>query len=43
MGLKLYAVKTGEVKAGDNIIQVVLGALKRQNLELEDNDILAFA
>jgi coenzyme F420-0:L-glutamate ligase/coenzyme F420-1:gamma-L-glutamate ligase len=43
MGLKLYAVKTGEVKTGDNIIQVVLGALKRQNLELEDNDILAFA
>jgi coenzyme F420-0:L-glutamate ligase/coenzyme F420-1:gamma-L-glutamate ligase len=40
--MKLYAVKTEEVKTGDNVVQVALNALKKQNLQLENNDILAF-
>jgi coenzyme F420-0:L-glutamate ligase/coenzyme F420-1:gamma-L-glutamate ligase len=40
--MKLYAVKTEEVKTGDNVIQVALNAMKKQKLKLENNDILAF-
>jgi len=40
--MKLYAIKTDEVKTGDNIAEVALKALKTQNLELENDDILAF-
>jgi coenzyme F420-0:L-glutamate ligase/coenzyme F420-1:gamma-L-glutamate ligase len=40
--MKLYALKTEEVKTGDNVVQVALNALKKQNLQLENNDILAF-
>jgi coenzyme F420-0:L-glutamate ligase len=39
--LKLYAVRTGIIKAGDDIVQVILEALKKQNLQLDDKDILA--
>jgi len=39
--MRLYAIKTELVKTGDNLVDVVLEALKRQNLELEDNDVLA--
>jgi coenzyme F420-0:L-glutamate ligase / coenzyme F420-1:gamma-L-glutamate ligase len=40
--MKLYAIKTDEVKTGDNMSEVALKALKTQNLELENNDVLAF-
>jgi len=39
--MRLYAVKTGIIKAGDNLVEVILETLKKQNLKLEDNDILA--
>ena len=39
--MRLYAVKTRLVKTGDNLVEVILEALKEQNLRLEDNDILA--
>jgi coenzyme F420-0:L-glutamate ligase len=38
--MRLYAVKTRLVKAGDNLADVILEALKKQNLLLENNDIL---
>lgn len=40
--MRLYAVKTEQVKTGDNLVEVALNALKKQNLQLENNDILAF-
>jgi coenzyme F420-0:L-glutamate ligase len=40
--MRLYAIKTEQVKTGDNIVEVALNALKKQNLQLENNDILAF-
>ncbi|MEM3458090.1 MAG: coenzyme F420-0:L-glutamate ligase [Candidatus Bathyarchaeia archaeon] len=39
--MRLYAVKTELVKTGDNLVDIILKALKRQNLEIEDNDVLA--
>jgi coenzyme F420-0:L-glutamate ligase/coenzyme F420-1:gamma-L-glutamate ligase len=39
--MRLYAVKTGIVKAGDNLVEVTIKSLKRQDLQLEDGDILA--
>ncbi|MGQ9623818.1 MAG: coenzyme F420-0:L-glutamate ligase [Candidatus Bathycorpusculaceae bacterium] len=38
--MRMYAVKTRLVKAGDNLADVILEALKKQNLLLENNDIL---
>jgi coenzyme F420-0:L-glutamate ligase len=40
--VRLYALKTEEVKTGDNLVEVTLKTLKNQNLTLENNDILAF-
>jgi coenzyme F420-0:L-glutamate ligase len=40
--MKLFAVKTEEVKTGDNVVRVALNALKKQKLKLDNNDILAF-
>jgi len=39
--LRLIAVKTRVVKAGDDLVELVLGSLKAQGLQLEDNDVLA--
>lgn len=39
--MRLYAVKTGIVKSGDNLVDVILESLKAQGLQLEDNDVLA--
>lgn len=39
--MKLYALKTKLIKAGDNPVEATLQALKEQNLQLEDNDVLA--
>jgi coenzyme F420-0:L-glutamate ligase/coenzyme F420-1:gamma-L-glutamate ligase len=41
--LKLYAVKTRIIKAGDDVVEVILKSLKYQNLQLEDNDVLALS
>ncbi|MEM3673494.1 MAG: coenzyme F420-0:L-glutamate ligase [Candidatus Bathyarchaeia archaeon] len=38
--MRLYAVKTRLVKVGDNLVDIVLEALKKQNIPLENNDIL---
>ena len=40
--MKLYALKTGLVKDGDNLVNVVLESLRTRRLQLEDNDVLAF-
>jgi len=39
--MRLYAVKTRIVKTGDNLSEVILESLKRQNLQLKNNDVLA--
>jgi coenzyme F420-0:L-glutamate ligase len=39
--MRLYAVKTPTIKIGDDPVEVILQSLKEQNLQLEDNDILA--
>lgn len=39
--MRLIAVKTRVVKAGDDLVELVLGSLKAQGLQLEDNDVLA--
>jgi coenzyme F420-0:L-glutamate ligase/coenzyme F420-1:gamma-L-glutamate ligase len=41
--LRLYAVKTGTITVNDNLTEKVLEALKKQDLQLEDNDVLALA
>ncbi|MGQ9725530.1 MAG: coenzyme F420-0:L-glutamate ligase [Candidatus Bathycorpusculaceae bacterium] len=38
--MKLYAIKTENIKAHDNLTEVILDSLKRQNLQLQDRDIL---
>jgi coenzyme F420-0:L-glutamate ligase len=43
ISMRLYAVKIRLVKTGDNLAEVILEALKEQNLQLEDGDILALA
>jgi len=40
--MRLYAVKTGIMKTGDDIVEATLRSLKKQRLQLEDGDILAF-
>ncbi|MGQ9506269.1 MAG: coenzyme F420-0:L-glutamate ligase [Candidatus Bathycorpusculaceae bacterium] len=39
--VRLYAVKTGVISIGDNLVDGILEALNKQGLELEDNDIIA--
>jgi coenzyme F420-0:L-glutamate ligase len=39
--MRLYSVKTGIIKTGDDMVEVILESLREQNLILEDNDILA--
>jgi coenzyme F420-0:L-glutamate ligase/coenzyme F420-1:gamma-L-glutamate ligase len=39
--MRLYAVKTRVIKIGDDLVEVILQSLREQNLQLEDNDILA--
>lgn len=41
--MRLYTVRTGIVKTGEDIVEVIMGSLKRQNLQLEDGDVLALA
>jgi len=38
--MELYAIKTETVKVGDNLVEVILESAKKQNLQLQDNDIL---
>ncbi len=39
--MQLFAVKTPTVKAGDDLVELVLESLKAQNLQLEDKDAIA--
>jgi coenzyme F420-0:L-glutamate ligase len=39
--LRLYAVETGVIGVGDNLVDIILEAVKKQGLELEDHDIIA--
>jgi coenzyme F420-0:L-glutamate ligase/coenzyme F420-1:gamma-L-glutamate ligase len=41
--MQLYAVKTRVVKVGDNLVEVVLDSLRKQRLNLENDDMLALA
>ncbi len=41
--MELYAVKTKMIETCEDLVETVIDALKRQNLHLEDNDVLAFA
>lgn len=39
--MRLFAVKTRIIKMSENPVEVILKSLQEQNLQLEDNDILA--
>ncbi|MEM3442732.1 MAG: coenzyme F420-0:L-glutamate ligase [Candidatus Bathyarchaeia archaeon] len=39
--MRLYPIKTDIIKTQENIVEIVLEALKKRNLQLEDGDILA--
>lgn len=39
--MRLYAVRTRLVKAGDDLVEIILESLKEQKLQLENNDVLA--
>ncbi|MEM3536713.1 MAG: coenzyme F420-0:L-glutamate ligase [Candidatus Bathyarchaeia archaeon] len=39
--MRLYAIKTRTIKVGENPTKAILDALKEQNLQLENGDILA--
>jgi coenzyme F420-0:L-glutamate ligase len=39
--MRLYPIKTRIINTGDDLTEVILESLKEQNLQLEDNDILA--
>jgi coenzyme F420-0:L-glutamate ligase/coenzyme F420-1:gamma-L-glutamate ligase len=39
--MRLYAVKTEIMKTGDNIVETTIKSLKKQDLQLENGDVLA--
>ncbi len=39
--MRLFPIKTKIIKTGSNLVETILESLKEQNLQLEDNDILA--
>jgi coenzyme F420-0:L-glutamate ligase len=41
--MQLFALSTRLIKPGDNLVDVILEAVKRQKLEIEDRDLLAIA
>ncbi len=41
--LQMYGIRTPLIRPGDNIAQVLLDSLKRQGLQLMDNDVLIIA
>lgn len=41
--MKLYAVKTKLVKTDDNLVEIILDALKKQNIQIENGDIIILA
>lgn len=41
--MKLHAINTKEIRAGDNVVQMALEAFGKQNLQLETSDIIVFA
>ncbi len=38
--MRLYAIKTETIKVGENLAEVILESLKKQNLQLQERDIL---
>lgn len=40
--MELYAIKTETIKVCGNLVEVVLESLKKQSLELQENDIIVF-
>lgn len=40
--MKLYPVKTGLIKVGEDLVNVCLDALRKQRISLKDGDVLAF-
>ncbi|WP_292462755.1 coenzyme F420-0:L-glutamate ligase [Methanolobus sp.] len=41
--LQMYGIKTPLIKPGDNIAEIIADSLKRQGLQLRDNDVLVIA
>ena len=41
--MKLYAIKTGTIKTNDDLVDIILESLEKQNLQLKNGDILALA
>jgi len=41
--MQLFGIRTGLIKPGDNLVKVILDAVKGQGLTIEDGDILAVA
>jgi coenzyme F420-0:L-glutamate ligase len=39
--IRLYAIKTGTIKIGDNLVERILHSIQTQGLQFEDNDALA--
>lgn len=38
--MELYAIKTETIKVGDNLVELILESVKKQNLQLQNNDII---
>ncbi|MEM3695227.1 MAG: coenzyme F420-0:L-glutamate ligase [Candidatus Bathyarchaeia archaeon] len=38
--MELYAIKTETVKVGDDLAELILESIEKQNLQLQDNDII---
>lgn len=41
--MKLFPIKTGIIKQGDNIVDAILKAMEKQKLAFDDGDVLALA
>lgn len=41
--MRLYAVRTGIVETEHNMVELILESLKKENLKIEDGDVLALA
>lgn len=39
--MRLYAINTRIIKTGDNLVDIILESIRKQHLQLENNDILA--
>lgn len=41
--MQLFPIKMGLVKSGDDLVETILDSIRKQKLEIEDNDVLAMA